>query len=42
MKLLFTQKEERNYVICSKMDVTGDHSDKGNKPNTVYLYHVSG
>jgi hypothetical protein len=31
--VLFSQKEERNYVICGKIDKTGNHV-KQNKPDS--------
>jgi hypothetical protein len=30
--VLFSHKEEWNYVICGKIDGTGDHHVKLNKP----------
>jgi hypothetical protein len=33
MEYLFNHKEERNYVICRKMDGTGDHG-RLNKPDS--------
>jgi hypothetical protein len=32
--VLFSHKEEQNYVICRKMDRTGDHHIKWNKPDS--------
>jgi hypothetical protein len=34
MRVLFSQKDEWNYVACRKMDGTGDHHVKQNKPDS--------
>jgi hypothetical protein len=31
--VLFSHKEKGNYIICRKMDGTGDHHVKQNKPD---------
>jgi hypothetical protein len=32
--VLFSHKEECNYVVCNKMEETGDHHVKQNKPDS--------
>jgi hypothetical protein len=36
--VLFSQKEEQNYVICRKIDGNGDHHVKQDKPDTQALH----
>jgi hypothetical protein len=39
-RVLFSHKEEWNYVICMKMDATGDHNVGQDKPNITFSFHA--
>jgi hypothetical protein len=41
MWVLFGYKEEWNYVVCRKMNETGGHHVKWNKPDSEDKYHIS-
>jgi hypothetical protein len=39
--VLFSHKEEWNYVVCRKIDCTGDHHVQQDKPSSFYILVIN-